>query len=122
MGVQIPRPTIPFTFRNDMTGIQLVSFASNYITSARAMMDVAFNETTSDETFGLYHLICMAEAVIEGAEDRLDKDFVERKKTSKKESDERLRRVLELLEGSEPVEVTNRYIRDCKAYLGIEDA
>lgn len=75
-----PRPALPFNCRKDMSGLELVNFASNYITSARAMFDASFDGNTSDEAFGIYHLVCLAEAVIESAQEQLDNEFAQGKK------------------------------------------
>lgn len=116
------RPHLPFIFRQEMKGTELVDFASNYITSARALMDAAICSSTTDETFGIYHVVCMAEAAIEAAQEKLDAEYVEGKRAGEKESDQRLRLLIDLLEGSDPVEKTNRHLKDCKRYLAQRNA
>lgn len=110
------RPPLPFTCRTDLSAVCLVEFSSNYVTSARSLLDDMFDGDTKDSLFGVYHVVCLAEATIEAAQQRLDQEGRGTDRTSLRPA-ELLQRLIERLEGSEAATVTTAHIDACRDYL-----
>lgn len=110
------RPTLPFTCRTELSAVSLVEFSSNYITSARSLLDGMFDGSTNDSLFGVYHVVCLAEATVEAAHQRLDQDGRGTDSAGLCPA-ELLHQLIELLEGDLAATATDAHIAVCREYL-----
>lgn len=65
------KPHMPFVARTDWTSESLLENGGNYVTCARALLDFVMDDSdmATEQMWGIYHLICMAEQTIEAAQD-----------------------------------------------------
>lgn len=111
------RPHLPFVTRTDLSGTELVDAASNYITSARAMIEIDFDEKTSDQTYGIFHVMCLAEATIEGAQRKLDEEYAAGKGDRATAAIEHLSTLVTLVNEKASLAEVARYITTCRNFL-----
>ncbi|PSD28039.1 hypothetical protein C7E18_04805 [Stenotrophomonas maltophilia] len=63
-------PAVPYVVMEEGPSRSLVDQGSCYLTSARALMDFVMEDlnVATDQMWGVYHLLCLAEKTIEAAQ------------------------------------------------------
>ncbi|HHC8921400.1 TPA: hypothetical protein ACN3MR_002868 [Stenotrophomonas maltophilia] len=63
-------PAVPYVVMEEGPSGSLVDQGSHYLTSARALLDYVMEDgqVATDQMWGVYHLLCLAEKTIEAAQ------------------------------------------------------